>query len=336
MVDILSSPKTILVTGATGLLGEAVTKVLLKEGHHVRAMARSLQRAQPLGDLGADIIPGDMTDLPFLERAVSGCQVVFHFAGILTGDSSSKDLFHQVNVEGTRYLAKTAKASGVQLFIHASTAWVYGWDACAGTTEHSAYRISQDLYIDTKIKAEYELQQLRREGLPLVIVQPSQVYGPKDRHWTLTPLRLMQSGMMFLVNGGCGLIQPIYVDDVVEGIIAAARRGRIGETYLLCGQEAISMKRYYSYLGEMIGQQAFPSLPGSIMMVVASLIERFSALMHRHPLISTAEVRSNMMNASYSGDKAYNELGFIPQIHLEEGMAKVAAWLAEEKPLKKS
>jgi dihydroflavonol-4-reductase len=116
---------------------------------------------------------------------------VFHFAGALADEFASEAYFHQVNVDGTLHLAEAAFTAGVELFLHTSTAWVYGYAASPETSERSPYLVSQDPYIDTKIEAEQRLQQLRQErGLPLVIVQPSEVYGPNDKHWTLTPLRL--------------------------------------------------------------------------------------------------------------------------------------------------
>jgi nucleoside-diphosphate-sugar epimerase len=336
MNDILSS-KTVLVTGATGLLGEAVAKALLQEGYKVRAMTRSLQRAEALASLGAEVVQADMTDLASLERAVSGCQVIFHFAGALAGDFASEAYFHKVNVEGALTLAQAALAAGVERFIHTSTAWVYGYAASPATTERSPYLISGDLYIDTKIEAERCLQQLRLErGLPLVIVQPSQVYGPGDRHWTLTPLRFIQAGKMILVDGGRGVIQPIYVEDVAAGVLAAAKRGRIGEAYLLCGPEEVTLRRFYGEFARMLGRKWIPSIPGWLGMSVASAMESLSALTHRPPLFSRPLVRGNTMVASYDGSKARAELGFTPQVSLQAGMSRVAEWLASENPLGKS
>jgi nucleoside-diphosphate-sugar epimerase len=333
MNDILFG-KTILVTGATGLLGGAIAKSLLEEGHQVRIMVRNIKRAHSLISLGADVVQADMTDRSSLERAVSGCQIVLHFAGALADEFASQAYFHQVNVEGTLHLAEAALSAEVELFLHTSTAWVYGYAASPDTSERSPYLISHDPYIDTKIEAEHRLQQLRQtRGLPLVIVQPSQVYGPGDRHWTLTPLRFIQSGKLILLNGGTGVIQPVYVDDVRTGILAAARNGRIGETYLLCGPEVVTLKRYYGEYARMLGREWLPSIPRWLGAIVAGSMESLSNLTHRQPLFTRNLLRANTMNASYDGSKACEELGFVPKVSLEEGMSRVAAWLAAENPL---
>jgi nucleoside-diphosphate-sugar epimerase len=333
MGDIFSG-KTTLVTGASGLLGGAVAKALLEKGHQVRAMTRSLPRAQSLARQGAEVIQADMTDPASLQRAVSDCQIVLHFAGALTGDPGDAAYFRQVNVEGTLYLAQAALAAGVERFLHTSTAWVYGYDAGPGTSERSPYLISEDAYIDTKIEAERRLQQLRAErGLPLVIIQPSEVYGPGDRHWTLMPLRFIQTGKMILVNGGSGVIQPIYVDDVVAGVLAAARRGRIGEAYLLCGPEVVTLKRFYGEFAHMLDRKWTPSVSERLARVLVAVMESWSSLTHRPPLFSRSTLRGNSMHASYDGDKACEELGFTLRVSLQAGMAAVSAWLADENPL---
>ena len=333
-MDDIFSGKTTLVTGASGLLGGAVVKALLEEGRQVRAMTRSLSRAQSLARQGAEVVQADMTNPASLERAVTGCEVVLHFAGVLPGDLGDAVYFHQVNVEGTVHLAKAALAAGVALFLHTSSAWVYGFDAGLGITERSPYLISEDAYIDTKIESERRLQKLRaRHNLPLVIIQPSEVYGPGDGHWTLIPLRLIQTRKMILVNGGSGVIQPIYVDDVVAGALAAARRGRIGEAYLLCGSEVMTLKRFYGEFARMLGRKWIPSVPAWLATMLVAVMESWSSLTHRPPLFSRSTLRSNIMQASYDGDKAGQELGFIPRISLQAGMSEVSAWLAAENPL---
>jgi nucleoside-diphosphate-sugar epimerase len=333
-MDDIFSGKTTLVTGASGLLGGAVAKRLLEEGYQVRAMTRSLPRAQSLARRGAEVVQADMTDAASLERAVSGCQVVLHFAGVLPVDLDDEVYFYQVNVEGTLCLAQAALAAGVALFLHTSTAWVYGYDAGLGTTERSPYLISGDAYIDTKIEAERRLQKLRGEhSLPLVIVQPSEVYGPGDGTWTLAPLRYIHTRKIALVNGGSGVIQPIYVDDVVAGTLAAAQRGRVGEAYLLCGPEVVTLKSYYGEFARILGRKWIPSVPAWLATMLVDVMESWSSLTHRPPLFSRTTLRSNTMQASYDGNKAREELGFIPRTSLQAGMSEVSAWLAAENPL---
>jgi dTDP-glucose 4,6-dehydratase len=189
-MDDIFSGKKILVTGATGLIGGGVAQALLKQGCQIRAMVRNSERAAPLAHQGFEVVLGDMADSPALERAVAGCQVVLHFASALGDEFASPAYIHKVIVDGTLKLAEVALTVGVERFVHTSTSWVYGYKAGPGATEQSPYTFSHDPYIDSKIEAEQGLLQMyRAQGLPLVIVQPSIVYGPGDRHWTVKPLR---------------------------------------------------------------------------------------------------------------------------------------------------
>jgi len=219
--------KTILVTGATGLIGSYVTERLLQEGGVARAYVRNAAKAQFLESLGAEIIVGDITDGSALSRAVKGCELVFHFAGVIGNRFKPRSYFDAVNVEGTRVLAEAAVEKSIEGFVYTSTVGVYGLNAKADTDESSPHLLSKDPYCDTKLQAERIVRGLfHRRHLPCVIVQPSPVYGPRDETWTHYPIELMRTGKMVVVNGGKGLIQPIYVTDLVDGILLAARQSR--------------------------------------------------------------------------------------------------------------
>ena len=125
----------------------------------------------------------------------------------------------------------------------------------------------------------------------------------------------------------------VYVDDVVAGTLAAARLGRIGEAYLLCGPEVVTLKSFYGEFARMLGRRRIPSVPRLLAMMLVASMEILSALTHRPPLFSRADLRGNTMHASYDGNKACEELDFTPRVPLKAGMSGVAAWLAAEKPL---
>ena len=323
--------KNVLVTGATGFIGSYVTKRLLREGAHVRALARNVSKADFIASEGAEIVHGDLTDPDSLKRAVQGCQLVFHFAGALPGGITPWSYYRSVNVEGARVLAEAAHDANVERFVHISTVFVYGIDAGPGTDESSPRKFSNDPYGDTKLEAENVVRQISLErGLPGVIVQPSQVYGPGDENWTLTPFKMIQAGRIALARGGAGLIQPIYIDDLVQGIIAAACRGAPGEVYILCGPRPVTIREYCGYFTQMLGRGLPPSVPGWTVLAFAAMAELAARLTHRPPLLTRGVARYMMMRATYSGVKAQRELGFVPNTTLENGMRSVEEWLKEE------
>jgi len=323
--------KTILVTGATGLIGSYVTERLLQEGGAVRAYVRNAAKAQPLESLGAEIIVGDITDGSTLSRAVKGCQLVFHFAGVIGTVFKPRSYFDAVNVEGTRIVAEAALEENVERFIHTSTVGVYGLDAQADTSESSPHRPSRDPYCDTKLQAERIVRDLFHERqLPCVIIQPSPVYGPRDETWTLYPIELIRTGRMVLVNRGKGLIQPIYVTDLANGIILASERGRVGESYILSSSEVVTIGEFFGYYAEMLKRRSLPSVPGWLALGLAGTFECVSKAIHKPMPFTRCAIRGTMMHATYRIDKAIRELGFNPTTHLEQGMAFVEQWIKEQ------
>lgn len=316
--------KFVLVTGATGLIGGMTAKRLLADGARVRAMARQPGRAAGLAAAGAEVVAGDMTDAQSLERAVRGCQAVFHFAGTLANEFRPLSYFRQVNVEGTRRLALAALAARVERFVHCSTAWVYGMAAAPETDETSSHRYSGEPYCDTKLDAEEVVRGLAHEkGLPAVIVQPTEVYGPDDENWTLGPLELIRSGQMILAGGGAGLVQLVYQDDVVEGILAAARRGRVGEAYLIGGAKPVTIREYFTGLARIAGRERLLSAPGWLAVTLAGVLEFASRLTGRPPRFTRGAVRGTMVHATYRTDKARTELGFYPRVDFGDGLQRV-------------
>jgi nucleoside-diphosphate-sugar epimerase len=319
--------KDILVTGGTGFIGRRVAQALLRDGARVRVLARNPAKARDLESAGASVIAGEITDPACLERALRGTQAVIHFAGA-TNEFKPRAYFERVNIDGTRLLAEAALKAGVDRFVHVSTVWVYGLWAGPGTNEASPYAVSGQPYSDTKIGAEREIRRLAGEkGLPAVILQPSEVYGPGDPHWTERPLALIKAGRMVLASGGKGVTQPIFIDDLVRGVLAAAAEGRVGETYILCGPEVSTFREYFLSFARMLGKERLPSVPARLALGTAALAEGAARVSGRPPVFTRQEILATTATATYDGGKAARELGFTAGIGLAEGMRLVEAWL---------
>jgi nucleoside-diphosphate-sugar epimerase len=314
--------KRVLVTGATGFIGGRVVARLLSQGAHVRALVRNPEKARALVSAGAEVVLGDLSKPENLREVVGGCDAVVHLAGVLN-EFKPLEYFRTVNVAGTRALAEAALDSGVKRFLHASSIVVYG--PVGRIDERSPRRPAAIPYCLTKAEAQTVVEQLARErGLPVIIVQPSQVYGPGDETWTLGPMRLLKAGLVVLPSHGRALLQPIYVEDLVDGILLALERGRTGESYLLCGARIVTVAEFFSHHARIVGRTWIPSMPAWMVRGIALLMEAIARLTGKTPPFTRNAIHFIAdYKSTFSGGKAKAELGFEPHTSLEEGMELV-------------
>lgn len=318
--------RQIVVTGASGYLGNRLIQALVERGAHVRAAVRDLTRRDALATLGATAVHLELTDEQTFGPVVDGAAVVFHCAA-LTRDPRSLpyDHYYRSNALATARLAQAASDAGVQRFVHVSTVWVHAMDGTGVTTADSPRVSTDDPYSDSKREAEILLEQVAaRTGLDVVIARPSHVYGPDDPTWTMRILGLLRAGRMVYVDGGRAIVQPIYIDDVVEGVLLCAERGRAGQAYPLCGTEAVTFREFSEYLAPLVGGRG-RVMPRALVLPVASLIEAGARVIRRPPLFTRREILATLRSGRIDGSKAHRELGFTPHLVLAEGVRRIQA-----------
>jgi nucleoside-diphosphate-sugar epimerase len=321
----------ILVTGATGLIGGGFARRLLTAGATVQALVRRPGSASDLRADGIDAVIGDMTDPPSLARAVEGCDAVAHFAGVLGDEAVPRARFAAVNVEGTASLLGAAVTAGARRFLYASSAWAYGFSAGVATDEMSPARPCGDPYCDTKLLAQnVVLDAARRRSIAAVVIQPSAVYGPGDDTWTATPLRLLRRHLL-AVPGRGGMIQPLYASDAIDGALAALTRGESGQTYILCGTQALTVREFFGrYVAMGTRQRSLPSLPRAALLGVAGVAQTVGRIVPGAAIFTRTGVEGVCLPATYCGEKARQQLGFTPRVSIDEGMAAVRVWAEAE------
>jgi nucleoside-diphosphate-sugar epimerase len=321
----------ILVTGATGLIGGGFARRLVDVGAKVRALVRRPETASGLRAEGMDVAVGDMTDPSSLAKAVDGCDAVAHFAGVLGDEAVPWSRFIAVNVEGTRSLLSAAAESRVRRFLYASSVWAYGFDAGPGTDETTPARLCGDPYCDTKLLAQnVVLDAARRGEISAVVIQPAPVYGPHDDAWTGTPLRLLRRHLL-AVPGSGGMIQPLYVSDAVEGALAALARGESGQAYILCGARELTVREFFDrYIAMGTRQQSLPSVPRGALIAIAGAAQALGRIVPQAAVFTKTAVAGTCLPATYRGEKARRQLGFEPQVGLDDGMAAVREWATGE------
>lgn len=247
----------VLVTGATGAIGgRLVEKLVLERGARVSVLARNLSRAVRVARFPVALHQGEVTDADAVRAAMADCDFVFHCA---YGNAADEQVQRRVNVEGTRVVLEAALRGGVRQVVHVSTCSVYGFTPPDGALDETApRRRSGNVYADTKLEAEeLALHYARASGLPVAVVQPTAVYGPNVPVWTNSVLARFKRERMFLVNGGEGLCNAVYVDDVVEGMMLAAQcPDAAGEAFLLSGPDIHSWRSFFGAYEAMLGVQA--------------------------------------------------------------------------------
>lgn len=326
---------TCLVTGASGFIGSHLTQLLVEEGARVRVLVRKRSRAQFLESLPIEKYFGDVSEIPSLQKAMEGIDVLFHVAGFVGFKPSDVAELRRVNVQGVRNALGVAQDLRVKRVVLTSSVAAVGgsptgepidethpWDEGA---PHSAYAHS-------KHDGEMEAMKFYREGLPLVVVNPSFVVGSPDDGPSI--------GGKFLLNTLKGKFKAylamgfncVDVKDVARGHLLAATQGRIGERYILANENKtlIELLRLLEKCSGVKAPHFY--IPYPIAYGTATLIEGIGRLFGKDFPIDRNRVRSSRYYTFYSHEKATRELGWIPR-PLEETLREAVAWFREYWPM---
>jgi nucleoside-diphosphate-sugar epimerase len=250
----------VLVTGGTGFIGgRLVERLVMDHAADVHVLVKNFARTPRIARFPIKMSPGEVTDYDAVSKAIDGCEIVFHCA---YGNTGTPEEQRKVTVEGTENVLKAALKQKVKRLVHVSTISVYGKTPDGDLDESAPRRRSRDVYSDSKLKAEeLAFKYYRNSGLPVAIIQPTIVYGPYSQPWTINPLRQLKGGRVILVDGGAGLCNAVYVDDVVQALLLAAMREEaIGQAFLISAEEPITWREFYSAYERMLGSVSTISL----------------------------------------------------------------------------
>ena len=258
MITPLTSAR-VLVTGATGFIGGRLAERLVVEhGANVRALVRRFDRAARLARYPIELVRGDLKSRESVNRAVAGCDYVFHCAYGSDGEDDSRRI---VNAQGTSHVLEAAREHGCKRVVHTSTVAVYGNTPEGPLDETAPRRKTGFAYGDSKIEAEETALRYAASGLSVAVVQPTVVYGPFGTTFTAKPLMELKSGRVILIDAGDGIANLVYVDDVVSGmIVAAVHPAAHGEAFLISGPEPTTWRSFYSAFEALLGRQATVSM----------------------------------------------------------------------------
>lgn len=324
--------QTILVTGATGYIGGRLAERLARETQaRVRVLARTPAKAAGLAALGCEVVAGDVTDPASVQQAMQGCTLVYHAAAWVS-ERGDRDEIWAVNVAGTQTMLDAAIAQGVSRFVQISSCGVYGSLQRRGIDETTPMRKTGDLYADSKVDAESLVWQAQREhGLPIVVARPSQVYGLGSPQFTLRPLRMIRKGQLVLIDGGRHLCKPIYIDNLVDGLLLCASvDDALGRAFNFADPAPVPWRLFFGAYADMLGRKRLRSVPFAVAWAGAALIEAVARWRGRSAPFNRRVVRTLRSNNSFSCALAQERLGWQPRVGLAEGMRRTAEWLAQQ------
>ncbi|HEX2085263.1 MAG TPA: NAD-dependent epimerase/dehydratase family protein [Solirubrobacteraceae bacterium] len=313
---------TVLVTGATGLVGSHVTRLLVERGDDVRVTVRDRSRTDNLEGLDVERVTCDVLDRRALRRALRRVERVFHIAG-LTSLRATRETLFRVNVQGTRTVLEEALRAGVERVVHTSSVAAIG-PAPRGSTADERQPFSAGAldvpYVHAKREAEEVALRVAAAGLPVVIVNPAHVFGAGDLYRSSTELvlRFLRRQIPAYVDGALNVVD---AEDVARGHLLADERGQPGERYIL-GNRNFTLDRLFADLGRLSGV-APPAvkLPVPAALALARTAEAVSAT----PPITQVEVRAASQWWAYRSTKAKRELGWKPSHH-EDTLERTIAW----------
>ena len=318
-----------LVTGATGKIGNAVAKRLADRGDEVVALVRDVAKAREVLPAGVELARGDVADPDSIRRAVAGAEGVFNCMGLFEQWFAHPGIFERVNAEGARNVIAAARSAGVGRAVHTSTFDVFHAET-GGTVSEDAvadYPKGTD-YERSKQRAEQLVLAEAAEGIEVVVVNPSSVYGPGPWQGTGIDRAVRDAIRRRLPAVPPGGMTLAYVDDVAEGHLAAFERGKRGERYILADGYA-TMREILSVATAEAGRGwVAPTLPASAARGLAKTGEAASRLIRRPPLLGAGQLHFLLWQARADSSKARAQLGveFTPW---EEGVRRTVRWMIE-------
>lgn len=318
-----------LVTGGSGFLGSAVVRALIERGARVRALVRSSSPRGNLEGLDCEVVVGDLTDRESLKAALKDVRYLFHVAADYRLWARDPAEIIRANVEGTLNLKREALAAGIERIVYTSSVSALRVAGATAPVDETAALTPEEAigaYKRSKTLAERAVEDMvLREGLPAIIVSPTTPIGPRDIRPTPTGRILLDAArgrIPAFVDTGLNFV---HVDDVAAGHLLAFEKGRIGERYIL-GGENLTLQRLLATIAELAGRKAPKiKLPRAPLMPLAFAAERLAHLTGKEPLLTRDALRMSRYHMFFTSAKAERELGYRSR-PWQEGVVDALSW----------
>lgn len=325
------SKKKILVTGAAGFIGSHLVDALIARGEKVRCLVRRQDDLQFLPQDKVEIFYGDITNKNSLLPAVHSVQTIYHLAARTDFEGKTWKEYLEPNVLGTQNLIDLAIAEKVQRFIFFSSIRVVGLrDSKTPVNEMAPYQ-PLNFYDRSKYEAEKRLLSAHKEvKLPVVIIRPTSVYGPRDRGTYYSFFKAIAQGKFFLIGKGDNLVSFVHVKNVVNAaILAEERKEAVGKIYFINDEHPYTMRELAVTIAEAFEKKPpnfyLPVSLGYLAGYVGNLIKMLGM---KFPLTSE-RVKNLTISYVFDISRAKKELGYNPKVALNEGVKQTTGWYKE-------
>jgi nucleoside-diphosphate-sugar epimerase len=330
---------SVLITGASGFLGGRLVQMLAERGERVRVLARGSSDLRHLSQLQIQMVRGDLGDAAALAEAVRGARVIYHCAACST-DWAPAATYVAANVAGTQNVLEAAVRAGtVERFLHVSTTDVYGYPRVP-CDESAPMRDVGLPYNRTKIQGEEAVWRAHREhGLPVTVLRPATIYGPRGKDFVVEIAKLLRQRLMLLIGrenaaGGWARGGFTYVDNVAQAMMDAAASSRtVGRAYNISDGTGITWRDYTYALADALGYpRPWLRLPFSAAMALAPAMEAAQRTLRLpgRPLLTRHAVHLVGQDQEFPAARAREDFGFARRVPFAEGMARSAAWVRSQ------
>lgn len=328
--------KIALVTGSSGFIGSNLCRRLAREGWHVRALLRKTSSREFLEGVDAEHCIGSIDDVPSLQAASKGVHTVFHLAA-RPPDWGKLEAFRKDNVEGTRNVIEAAAGGGAQRFFHMSSLSAHAFTGHLDADEDTPFMKEEELYGASfhynvsKAEAEVMAFELARDkGLALSSARTGMAYGPNDHGIFFNLAEGIRAGMYSHVGGGKNIVSLAYVDNLLDGIVAAATHPQaLGRVYNLVDDGKVSMRDFVEAMCDALGwKRPRSSVPLGVARFAGAALEDMYRLVgaKKGPPLTRYRIAYMAKDLHFSNARAKNELGWAPAVGFEEGLRRTAEW----------
>ena len=324
----------VLVTGATGFVGNHLTRRLLGIGAEVRILVRKSSNSElvsELEQLGARIFYGDVSDQDSVDEAADGVSFIFHIAALFRQAKFDDSVYYDVNVEGVRHMINAAEKNNVQRLVHCSTIGVHSHILNPPADENEDYR-PDDIYQVTKCEGEKLAKEAFKAGrVKGAIIRPAMIWGEGDTR-ILKLFKGVSKRTMPIIGDGKTMTHWIYVHDLVDGfILAAIKEAAIGQVYIIAGRRAVPLEELVERVAECAGTKPLPvKIPACPVQVAGSITEAICKPFGIEPPLYRRRVDFFTKDRHFDTTKAQTELGFQPRNTFEEEVSNIFNWYQDQ------